>query len=302
MQQIHRYEIIFGLLGLIFFGFFVYIDLLLVNEITAAIAYVSVIGFGLLARSRRLTVLFGLLGILATICVSFTATDGVNSLILITNRQLVIMAIVTITITSHIYMTRQKEFDTTLQRIAVTDSLTGISNRRALLKEMERRISEAVRYNQDLSFILFDIDDFKAINDHYGHAAGDKVLKTLVNTCKNWLRSIDFIGRYGGEEFIVICPNTSLDGAMALAERMRIAVSGTETRFLDTTLKVTVSVGVTELYDHMHLFQNGRTDNDVLNTMINAADAAMYRAKQKGKNCVIPHIVAEEVTVKRNTA
>ncbi len=301
MQNINRFEVIFGLIGLVFLGFFIYIDLILVGQITAAIAYVSIIGFGLLARSRRLTILFGLLGVFATIIVYSFSPEEARTIILVTNRQLVIMAIITITITSHIYMTRQKEFDETLEHIAVTDSLTNIANRRSLLKELDKRVTESHRYNQDFSIIMFDIDDFKKINDIYGHAAGDKILKEVTSVCKKWLRDIDFFGRYGGEEFIVICPNTSLDGAMSLAERIREAISQTEFGFLSETLKVTISIGVTELYDHIYTFQYNADDGEIANAMIKAADKAMYRAKRRGKNCVVPHIAIEVDTIRRNT-
>jgi len=298
MNPVTRNEIIFGLLGLLTLAFFFYFDLRLEYNVAISITYITALGFGLLSRSKRLIVLLGLLGILATLVGyafslnSDTAADSVN-------RQLVIIAIMTITITAHIYMSRQQEFDERLYKIATTDTLTGIANRRALLQELQMRISEAVRYDRDLSVLLFDLDDFKAINDKYGHLAGDKVLQKLTHVCSNWLRTADFIGRYGGEEFMIICANTDIDGAMALAERIRIAVEQTEFKFSGYTLKMTISTGVTELYNHLENHVSTINEVQLTHDFIDAADDAMYKAKKAGKNCVFGFNPMNDVTLRK---
>jgi diguanylate cyclase (GGDEF)-like protein len=291
-------ELVFGLIGLVILAFFFYFDLQLTNNIAISITYISALGFGLLSRSRRLIVLLGLLGILATLAgyaFSLTIDSGVDSV----NRQMVIIAIMTITITAHIYMSRQQEFDERLYKIATTDTLTGIANRRALLQELQMRISEVIRYDRDLSVILFDLDDFKAVNDRYGHQAGDKMLQKLTQVCSNWLRTADFIGRYGGEEFMVVCPNTNIDGALALAERIRIAVEQTEFKSSGQKLKMTISVGVTELYNHLENHVAPINEVQLMHDFIDAADDAMYEAKKAGKNCVFGFNPMNDVTLRK---
>lgn len=288
MHNLSRQEIIFGLIGLLVCTFFAYLDFNISNDIATSIAYVSLLGFGLLARSRRLTICFGLLGILATF---FGYYYPVNEFTQIdfTNRQLVVIAILTITITSHIFMIRQEEFDASLYRIAITDELTGIANRRALVEELEKRITEAVRYKKELSLLMFDIDGFKDINDSYGHLIGDAILQRLTRVCQNWLRTTDIIGRYGGEEFLAICPNTSLEGAKTLAERIRLAIEQSDFTYKNTKISVTVSIGVTELTNHIYDLLSNRNEVEILHDMIDAADSAMYIAKRKGKNSVIAY-------------
>ncbi len=278
----------FGALGLAAYSFFAWMDFRLGNDVVSSISYVSILGFGLLARSRRLTVLLGLLGIIATIIGYYLAPVGIQA-VDITNRQLVVIAIMTITITSHIYMTRQQEFDTRLYRIASTDELTGIANRRALMQALEKRIAEAMRYNTSFSMLLFDLDDFKNINDEHGHLAGDDILIKITRVCARWLRATDFMGRYGGEEFMVLCPNTSIDGAKALAERIRLAVEETEFTAHKKKFKMTISVGVTELSNHLHNSASRLNEVELSHDMIDAADSAMYNAKRSGKNRVVAY-------------
>ena len=286
MQSLTRHEVIFGTLGLGAYSFFAYMDFRLGNDVVSSISYISILGFGLLARSRRLTVLLGLMGIIATIIGYYLAPTGIPG-IDITNRQLVVIAIMTITITSHIYMTKQQEFDASLYRIAVTDELTGIANRRALLQELEQRISEAKRYNTNFSILLFDLDNFKTINDQYGHLTGDGILVKVTRVCARWLRTTDIMGRYGGEEFIVLCPNTSLEGAKALAERIRLAVEESELTVLGKNIKMTISVGVTELSNHMNGPTSELNEIELSHDMIDASDSAMYHAKRTGRNRVV---------------
>lgn len=298
VNPVSRNELVFGLTGLIILAVFFYFDLQLTSDVAISIAYISALGFGLLSRSRRLIVLLGLLGILATMA-GYALTSIADPWVDSVNRQMVIIAIMTITITAHIYMSRQQEFDDRLYKIATTDTLTGIANRRALLQELQKRISESIRYDRDLSVILFDLDDFKAVNDKHGHTAGDKMLQQLTHVCTNWLRIADFIGRYGGEEFMIICPNTDIDGAMALSERIRIAVAQSEFKFSGYKLKMTISIGVTELYNHLEKHVPPINEMQLMHDFIDAADDAMYEAKKAGKNCVFGFNPMNEVTLRK---
>lgn len=286
MQSLTRHELIFGALGLVAYSFFAYLDFRLGNDVVSSISYISILGFGLLARSRRLTVLLGLLGIVATIIGYYFAPAGIQD-IDVTNRQLVVIAIMTITITSYIYMTRQQEFDDRLYRITVTDELTGIANRRALMQEFEKRISEAMRYNTNFSILLFDLDNFKTINDEYGHLTGDGILVKVTRVCARWLRTTDIMGRYGGEEFVVLCPNTLLEGAKALAERIRQAVEESDFTVYGKNIKMTISIGVTELSNHTDGPSSKLNGIELAYDMFDAADSAMYHAKRNGRNRVV---------------
>lgn len=300
MRKITDSEWIFGAIFLLAFGFFAYIDFYLANEITTSISYVSLLGFGLLAHSKRLTLIIGLTGILATMAgMYFIPSELVDT----TNRQLVIIAIFTITITSHIFMERQQAFEHSLFKIASTDSLTGIANRRSLINDIEQRLSESLRYKKDLSLLLFDLDNFKTINDKFGHLAGDEILKKITEICQKWLRATDVIGRFGGEEFMVVCPNTPLSGALTLADRIRVAVQNAAFRFENDIIKITVSIGVTELRSHLNKGSQSSIKMQLSHYLIDAADTALYNAKSAGKNCVVAfdpdhdRVTEETVTV-----
>ena len=122
----------------------------------------------------------------------------------------------------------KKELIENLNHLSTTDSLTGLCNRRALTEMLQYEIDRAQRYDTDLSLILCDLDRFKSINDTYGHAAGDDALQAVSEALKISLRKTDILGRYGGDEFMIVLPETSLAGAKMLAEKVRLAVSEIE--------------------------------------------------------------------------
>jgi len=160
--------------------------------------------------------------------------------------------------------------------MATTDALTGLFNRRALIEWGNREVARATRYKDSLSIILLDVDHFKQINDHRGHAAGDAVLAGLGRMLAERVRSCDLVARWGGEEFVVALPSTPLDGATRLAERLREALEGHV--ILDTRgerVPVTASFGVSEL-----------EAGESLEHLVDRADRAMYAAKSAGRNRV----------------
>ncbi len=161
-----------------------------------------------------------------------------------------------------------------LLQTASTDSLTEALTRRAFKTEADQMVTLASRHAHALSCIVLDIDHFKSINDTYGHAAGDVVLKAVSATCKATLRTTDLFGRFGGEEFVVVLPYVDMDGAMATAERLRKALAGQTVDVGDKTISVTASFGVAS---------RSLTGKDI-ETLLAQADAAMYRAKQEGRN------------------
>ncbi len=159
-----------------------------------------------------------------------------------------------------------------LEQISVTDSLTGISNRRFLEKALESEIQRALRYGHTLSAIMIDLDFFKSVNDEFGHQTGDEVLQHFARLLKNNIRKTDLLGRWGGEEFLIICPEISINNAAHLAQTLR---ERTEKHSFGKAGKRTASFGVSELIP-----------KDTKETLVSRADDAMYRAKESGRNRV----------------
>ncbi len=155
------------------------------------------------------------------------------------------------------------------------DSLTGILNRRAIRNVLRRELARCRRENQTLGVMLADVDHFKRINDQHGHAAGDCALVTVVQRISSTLRSYDVIGRYGGEEFLVIAPGCDLELTQKLAERIRAAVCDEPVDLGNSTIKLTLSMGATL----------GTADSDP-EFLVAVADSAMYQAKRNGRNRV----------------
>jgi diguanylate cyclase (GGDEF)-like protein len=160
-----------------------------------------------------------------------------------------------------------------VQQLAATDSLTGIFNRREFLKIAERDFNRSKRYNHDLSLLMIDIDDFKKVNDSYGHLVGDRVLVELASIFSTHLRVTDVFARYGGEEFIALLPETNLDNAFKIADRLCDLISKFPIRTQAGVVNVTVSIGVSSLDKANSLLE-----------LISYADFALYEAKNKGKN------------------
>lgn len=165
-----------------------------------------------------------------------------------------------------------------IQYLATTDVLTKLYNRRHLYTLGKRELERAQRYQQHLSALMIDVDHFKKINDTYGHATGDKVLQELANHLQRQTRDVDIVGRYGGEEFVVILPNTHLEAAAELAERLRARIDKEITLSrLRNHPGLTISIGVASLGD----------DTPSLESLLDKADTALYQAKSKGRNTVV---------------
>jgi diguanylate cyclase (GGDEF)-like protein len=165
----------------------------------------------------------------------------------------------------------------TIQRQAVTDELTGLFNHRRFQEVMTAEVERTRRFGQELGLIMLDIDNFKRVNDTYGHLQGDLVLREVARALRESSREIDEPARYGGEEMAVALPQTGLQGAYEFAERVRQRIEGLQIELLDGdgTLRVTASFGAASLP------HSAKIDKDAL---VAAADAALYRAKRSGKN------------------
>jgi two-component system cell cycle response regulator len=163
--------------------------------------------------------------------------------------------------------------------LAVTDSLTGLSNRRYLDTHLDTLIERARARRQQLSILICDIDHFKQVNDRHGHDSGDDVLRTFAKRIRECIRNIDLVCRYGGEEFVVVMPGTDAATATVVAERLRVSVANNAFRTSgdDVSLAVTVSIGVATLADQD---ADGRA-------LVKRADQALYTAKHDGRNRVV---------------
>ncbi len=165
-----------------------------------------------------------------------------------------------------------------LLHISLTDGLTGVDNRRSLEQRLEEMFEHSIRLHEPIACVMCDIDHFKKVNDTYGHAAGDDVLKQFAEILKNEAREIDRVGRYGGEEFLLLLPGTVLDSAVTFAERLRQRVDDHTFSFEGGTLQRTMSCGVAA-WPHPRIA--GREE------MLKAADDALYVAKETGRNRVV---------------
>jgi diguanylate cyclase (GGDEF)-like protein len=173
-------------------------------------------------------------------------------------------------------------YQRTLAEGALQDPLTGLYNRRLLEDRLGSELAAAQRHGRVVSFLMVDIDHFKAVNDRYGHLAGDETLRMVANTLRAVIRKEDFLARYGGEEFVVIARETGLEGARQFAERIRAAVEQSHLTWQSEEIGVTVSVGVTVSIG-LTEFVAGQTERE----LIDSADRALYRAKQDGRNRVV---------------
>ena len=160
-----------------------------------------------------------------------------------------------------------------LSRLSVTDALTGATNRLGLTGRMQELLSISQRFGQPLSFMMLDLDHFKRINDQHGHPAGDAVLKHFVDVVRQIIRASDILGRWGGEEFLLVSPHLDLSGAKVLAEKVRHAV---ETAHFEKDIHLTVSIGVAEW-----------VPGQKLEALIEQVDQALYLAKKDGRNRVV---------------
>jgi diguanylate cyclase (GGDEF)-like protein len=169
-----------------------------------------------------------------------------------------------------------------LEQLSITDGLTRLHNHRYFQDQLPREMKRSARTGEPLALILIDIDDFKSLNDRLGHAVGDAVLRKIADVMNGVVREMDLLARYGGEEFALLASHTSLEGAVALAEKIRIAVAESRYSVVDLEgpedISITVSIGVAAFRGDEKAF-------------FNDADRALYRAKDAGKDCVI---VADE--------
>ncbi len=189
---------------------------------------------------------------------------------------IVAFAVLLIASLGFIFMHKERA-DETNRRLAAQDELTGVANRRSIIAALNRDVARAIRSRQSLAVMMVDVDFFKRVNDTHGHLAGDQVLRSVVDVIRHRIRAQDLVGRYGGEEFLVVLCDTTAQGAQQLAEQLRQAVQASRCAWNGQSVAVTVSVGV---------WGGNLAPGDRGDPLIDAADSALYRAKQNGRNRV----------------
>jgi len=175
-----------------------------------------------------------------------------------------------------------RQSEETLKLLAITDPLTELYNRRHFSELAETEISKSLRYGRPLSLIIFDIDFFKHVNDTYGHASGDMVLRTVAKITRESLRAGDIPARYGGEEFVVLLPETTAVQAVVVAERLRRKMAATGVQAGECLISITVSFGVSDYAGKPDTTSRDRA----LSELVATADSALYMSKNDGRNRV----------------
>jgi|SRR5690606_10436710 len=166
------------------------------------------------------------------------------------------------------------------KEVSQTDALTFIYNRRAIITELQHEVLRAERYNTLLSISIIDVDYFKSINDSFGHPIGDVILQQVAHRLRDGIRHPDIVGRYGGEEFLIILPNSDIHAASEQAARLGKFMREKPALVKEHVIQVTLSIGIAQL----------KIGKDTWETLLNRADNAMYEAKKKGRDC---YVVAE---------
>ncbi len=180
-----------------------------------------------------------------------------------------------------------EQINRTLHRLATRDELTQTYNRRHFFELATRVLDGAPDLDSPLSLLMLDVDHFKAVNDRYGHVAGDRMLRLIADACRRNLREQDIFGRYGGEEFAILLPGTAADNATKIAERIRKTVAYTYLGFAGQRLNCTVSVGLAAWGEGVDNFQR----------LLHYADTALLTAKRQGRNCVVHYRPGDEEAV-----
>jgi len=172
-------------------------------------------------------------------------------------------------------MIKVQKLEETHRYLATYDDLTGLMSRRAFINEGEKLLSVCEHKNQPFSLAYLDLDKFKSINDVYGHSGGDQVLIAVSTIMKNEMRDSDIIGRLGGEEFAILLPNTSLQDAQNILERIRVKTQSCIIHYLDKSINVTISAGLAGIE---------KTANNPFDSLVKRADDALYHSKNSGRN------------------
>jgi len=275
-----------------------YMDIYYPFFIGSGILYVCLLAIIIMLRSYAIIIIMMIFYLMLSIIGYYIYTVGIyqeNEMLLqsmqtdffemiIKPKMLIVrlMGICAIAFTSamgFLQLRRSRNLEDKQRQLSMVDFLTGAYSRRFIFEYIKQRVSDIERYPENnFSVIMFDIDKFKNINDTYSHPGGDVVLQQVVECAKNTIRNVDVIGRCGGEEFLIVLPNSDIAGSMFLAERLRTNIAQLKVEFSSQIITLTISLGVTDFRSF------GFTNEKQIEL---AVDKALYRAKNSGRNRVI---------------
>jgi diguanylate cyclase (GGDEF)-like protein len=249
-------------------------DLYYPTGIAGAMPYIALPLFGLLARASRSIVSLAVLGTLLNIAGVFLSSSGAPLYVVVINH---LMSGILVWLVAYIALTHMAVGDklrASLHDAAFRDPLTRLYNRRYILDVFRSALKQYRRYADPFSVIMIDADHFKQINDQHGHCAGDVALQAIADVCSKSVRDTDVVGRFGGEEFIVLLPHTTAADATSVAERIRRTILREKCSWQGRPLDITLSLGVAEAGPLTATREK----------LIKAADQALYSAKNSGRN------------------
>lgn len=254
-------------------------DVMLPLEVAAGVPYVLLVLLSLITQRGWDAVGMAIIASLLIIIGYFISEPGGIHYMALVNRGIALAVIWATCVVMVTHFSSLAE----LKTMAIVDHVTGLNNRHYFFIEAEKILKGWARYKMPVTLMLIDLDDFKKINDTYGHDVGDEVLKHVANGLKQCLRDVDIIARVGGEEFAVLLPSTAIDSASVVAEKVRSAIEKLTIRYQQHEIKVTVSIGVAM----------ANNEQQQISELLKVADRLLYQAKHEGKN----YIAIEEVTV-----
>ncbi len=252
--------------------------------IAGAMPYIALPLFGLLARSSRTVLNLAVLGTVLNIAGIILSTSGAPLYAVVVNH---LMSGILVWVVSYIalaHMAVEDKLHATLHDAAFRDPLTGLYNRRYVFSVFRNTLQQYRRYADACSLIMIDADHFKRINDEHGHGAGDAALRAIADACNRSVRDSDVVGRFGGEEFIILLPHTEAAQAAHVAERIRQTILRDTCCWNGQKLEITLSLGVAE----------AGPATDTLDELIKAADEALYAAKNGGRNRTVVAETAQQ--------
>lgn len=242
--------------------------------VASAMPYIALPLLGLLARSSRLVIALAILGTTLNFAGLLLSSAGAPFYVVLINRTMTAVLVWVVAYAAIQHLSIGNRLRAGLRKAAFRDALTGLFNRRYVFGIFEKELNRYKRYGDHFSLILIDADRFKRVNDKHGHCGGDAALKTIADACTRAVRDSDIVGRFGGEEFIVLLPHTSASEAATVAERIRRAVLNCELVWEGRRIDLSLSLGVAEV----------GPGADTFNDLLRAADQALYAAKSRGRN------------------
>ncbi|MGB5344924.1 MAG: GGDEF domain-containing protein [Woeseia sp.] len=245
--------------------------------IAGSMPYVVLPLVGLLARSSWMVIAGAVVGSLLTIAGMALSEQGGEFSTVIINRVMSITLIWVAACAALRHLAIGRHLNQQLRQQALTDPLTGLFNRRHVFACIDRELRRYLRYAEAFSIILIDADHFKHVNDNYGHSTGDATLRLIARVCQSSVRETDIVGRFGGEEFIILLPHTKAAAAAVVAERIRCDMRTVSQDLLDGAVLVTLSLGITEV----------APDTASFDKLLATADKALYAAKAAGRDRVV---------------